>query len=238
MTHNELDDPLDELERENDTAQRVLEHLLEAASRLRSGTDVPPEEIGEGLRMVADYRKIHADRIDLDLQSEARRVAMSTCFDHLDTITRDHQATRDRLARADQAHTAYARGDPDGRGKLAVALEEFAEKEYEAMEYEVEYPLSCLRAALPSEAGTRVRAAFRTSSALLGDLEGRIERYLARGPAGGTPTSPGRRPAASCLTAVGKGATALDAKAEASCGSGTGSVPMPPCCDPVPESTA
>lgn len=184
----EQDDPLDELTRENETTQRLLEQLLEKATRLRNGTEVPPGVVAEGLRLIEQYRKLHAKRVDEQLQPEARRVAMPSCFDHLDAVARAHQATREHVERVEGALEIYARGDRDGRPRLAEALEEFAQKEYEALQYEEEYPLSCLRAALPSEAAARVRQEFSKSSHELIHLEAHVDHHLASpgGPSGGT----------------------------------------------------
>ncbi len=198
MIASEQDDPLDELTRENETTQQLLERLLEEAACLKRGTEVPPGEVAEGLRLVEQYRKLHAERLDGQLQPEARRVAMATCFDHLDAVAQGHHATHEHVERVEGALAAYARGDMDSRPRLADALEEFAQKEYEALQYEEQYPLSCLRSALPTEVAARVQQEFTKSSAELRHLEGHIERHLAHGPAPPGASFPVRCQGAGC----------------------------------------
>jgi hemerythrin-like domain-containing protein len=181
----ETQDPLDELERENDVAEKLIERLAETAIELKEGRNPPPGEIAEGLRLLEQYRKVHAVRIDRDLQPEARAVAMATCFQHLDAITDDHRIERDQIDRVRTALKDFA-SDPDGsRTRLSQALADLTQKDHESMAYEEDYPLSCLRAALPDEAAARVNTAFHETVSEVADLEGHIEQYLGQAP--GTP---------------------------------------------------
>ncbi len=181
----ESQDPLDELEHENDVAERLIERLAATAIELKEGRNPPPGEIAEGLRLLEQYRRVHAGRVDRDLQPEARSVAMAGCFPHLDAITDDHRVERDQTDRARAALKDFV-SDPRGsRSRLSQALAELTQKDHESMAFEKDYPLSCLRAALPDEAAARVSTAFRQTASEVTDLEGHIERYLARAP--GTP---------------------------------------------------
>jgi hypothetical protein len=181
----ETQDPLDELERENDITQKLVERLAETAIALKEGQNLPPGEITEGLRLLEQYRKLHALRVDRDLQPEARPVAMNTCFQHLDAITDDHRMEAARIELVRNAVEEFTR-DPEGaRTRLAQALADLTEKGHRSVAYENDYPLSCLRAALPDEAGARVTAAFHRTASEVADLEGHIARYLEHTP--GTP---------------------------------------------------
>ena len=181
----ETQDPLDELERENEITQKLVERLAETAIALKEGQNLPPGEISEGLRLLEQYRSVHAVRVDHDLGPEARPVAMNTCFQHLDTITDDHRTEAGRIERARSALEEYTRVPEGARTRLAEALADLTEKDHQSAAYENDYPLSCLRAALPDEAGARVAAAFHRTASEVADLEGHIARYLERAP--GTP---------------------------------------------------
>jgi hypothetical protein len=185
MTAAETQDPLDTLEHENSVTEKLIECLAESAIELRAGRDPPPGEIAEGLRLLEQYRHIHAERVDSDLKIEAQPVAMSTCFQHLGTIADDHRAESGRIELARNVLEEYA-GNPEGaRTRLSEALADLTSKDHQSLVFENDYPLSCLRAALPDEAAARVTAAFRRTDPKIEDLEGHIQRYL--GHATGTP---------------------------------------------------
>lgn len=186
MTAAETQDPLDTLEHENSVAEKLIQRLAESASELRAGRDPPPGEIAEGLRLLAQYRQVHAERVDSDLKTEAQPVAMSTCFQHLGTIADDHGAEGVRVELAQNALAEYARNPDGSRTRLSNALADLTEKDHQSLVFENDYPLSCLRAALPDDAAARVTAAFRRTDPTIEELEGHIERYL--GHANGTST--------------------------------------------------
>lgn len=174
----EAQDPLDELARENEVIEKLDERLGEFALALGTGTDISAGEVAEGLRLFEQYLHAHARRFDESLQPEARPVAMSTCFDHLDAISRDRAGISERVARARQALDAYAREGSEGRSRLVKELETFTQHEYEELRYENDYPLSCLRSTLPDDAAERVRADFGRTGNELGDLDRHAERFL------------------------------------------------------------
>lgn len=179
---SESTEPLEELTREDDVAQELVERLAEYGLALLGGTDVPPGEIAEGIRLLEQYRIVHAHRIDADLQPEARAVALPSCFEHLDSIIHDHAEAGERMERARAALDAYARGEPEARARLAQEIGRITEKEYEQLHYEAEYPLSCLQATLPEEAAARVSRGFGSTAPAVADLEQHIRRYLGRNP--------------------------------------------------------
>jgi len=176
----EQEDPLDELARENETIEQLGERLAEIAIALNDGREVPPGEIAEGLRLYEQYLRIHARRFDENLQPEARPVAMSNCFEHLDSVHADRSSLSERVEQVRQAIEAYAQGGAESRTRLAKVLEAFALHEYDAVQHENNYPLSCLRAALPDEATDRIRAGFDRTVAEIHDLERHATDYLHR----------------------------------------------------------
>ncbi len=175
-------DPLDELDRENETLQRLLERLSELATALRGGTRVPDGEIAEGLRLLGQYRAVHARRVDHDLGPVARRYAMPNCEEHLHAIEVDHDEYPGRIAQAERALEGHVPGDTESSRRLADLLDELAEAEHVALRYEGDYPLSCLRAALPDEDATSVLKAFESSASDLSDLDRHVAGYLSRAP--------------------------------------------------------
>jgi hypothetical protein len=195
----ESQDPLDELMRENGLTERLVERLAEFAIFVGERQDVSPGEIAEGLRLLEQYQRVHAVRIDKNLQPEARTVAPDTCLPHLDAILQDHQTEGDRIGRARMALDAFARDPGGARARLSKELADLTERDYQTLGYENDCPLSCLRDTLPDkrasrdrglsdEAVTRVTKAFQATSSDLEELEGHIARYLDRTPE--TPTHP------------------------------------------------
>jgi hemerythrin-like domain-containing protein len=178
MMSVDVQDPLDELEHENEVSEKLVERLAEVAIELKEGRSPPPGEIAEGLRLLEQYRRVHAERVDHVLRPEARPVAMNTCFRHLDAITKDHGTEAERIERARRALEEVRRDLPEARTRLAQALADLTEKDHESLNYENDYPLSCLRSVLPDAAAARVAEAFGQTATEITDLEGHIARYL------------------------------------------------------------
>lgn len=171
-------DPLEELTREDDLAQKLVERLAELGLALAAGTAVPPGEISEGLRLLTQYRQLHAERFTVHLGKEARGVAMPTCFEHLDAVDRAPKEADARRRGLSAALDAYGEGRAGARDALARELGTYTQQEFDLLRYEREYPLSCLLSALPDAAAARVRTGFDRSAARLADLEGHIGRLL------------------------------------------------------------
>lgn len=176
-------DPLEELQRENDVIEEVLERLLEVSQCLREGTLIRPGEIAEGLRLLSQYAGLHASRVDHELRSESDAVAMPGCFPHLGKILQDHATAEERVRRAMELVQEYADCKEGAGSRLASALEELATKQHEELVYEGDYPLSCLVTALPEEAADRVASKLGASQVAVASLEDHIHRFLSA-PAG------------------------------------------------------
>lgn len=192
MSATEFEDPLEELARETDVTQALVERLAEVALALRN-EDVSPGEIAEGLRLLEQYEALHGRRFGQDLEPEARKVAMPGCFEHLDQIARSLSDRRGWTAEAKAALASFSAGDPEARSRLSSLLEKLSQKEYDDLQFERDYPLSCLRATLPEEAARRVRLRFDVSATEAADLERHLEKYLSR-PLG----APGRKISVRC----------------------------------------
>ena len=186
MSEAEIGIPLDELARENEVTKRLVERLAELAAMLKEGGAASRGEVAEGVRLLGQYRRLHAGRLDTDLQPEARKVAMPGCFEHLDRILADHAEEETEVESVLDRLSGPEPMSGEARRAMGEALEAFAQKIYDHVNYESDYPLSCLVATLPEDASDRVEAQFQPTHAPLADLEGHIDRMLARpaGPAG------------------------------------------------------
>lgn len=178
MVDAEVHDPLEELQRENEVIENLLLRILEEAEILKSGKNVASGEISEGLRLLDQYLDVHAQRLDKDLMTFARGVAMPGCFPHLDRIVKDHEEAKRRTREARVALQSYEQGIDGARAHLADVLEAFASKGHENTVYEGDYPLSCLVTALPPETSEHVAERFEESSGSVRDLEAHIQGLL------------------------------------------------------------
>ncbi len=184
---------MEEMVRENEVALRLVERVAEMGQSLTSDSPIPSGEIAEGLRLLAQYRAVHGTRFLDKLQPEAQAVAMPTCFEHLDEIARGRAEAIERYHRAASVLGEYRSDDRASRQELARELEVLTQTDYEAIRYENDYPLSCLRAALPDAAAERLRVRFNQSAKELADLERHIEHFLSR-----EPSDPGVKLAIKC----------------------------------------
>lgn len=180
MTSPELENPLEELGRENEVARRLTERLAGYPAEIRGGGRVPSGEVAEGVRLLGQYAAVHGRRFAEVLLPEAKPVAMSTCFEHLDHVVAEHHQRGDQVQAVEAllARSPAAAPDP----ALAPALETLTQAQHDALQYEDDYPLSCLVPTLPDDAVERVRAGFQPTSGELVELEAHIDRFLARTP--------------------------------------------------------
>ncbi|MGI0132977.1 MAG: hypothetical protein ACREDK_07825 [Thermoplasmata archaeon] len=182
MSTNESSDPVEEMSRENDVKQKLVERLAEDGLSLSSGNPAPRSDILEGLNLLTYYEELHAARFRSVLEPEARAVAMASCFEHLDAIGRELVASNERLAQVRSALEAYREGNAGATLRLASGLDDLTQAAADAIRYEEDYPLSCLRMALPEDATQRVHAGFGRTAAETANLEADIDRYLHQEP--------------------------------------------------------
>ncbi len=175
----EASDPLEELQRENEVTERLLERLLEEAQSLRAGRPVPPGEISAGLRLLEQYLRVHVARLDRGLLPEAREAAMPTCSAHLDKMDEYHLEEGRLLTEAKAVLLDHEKGRGEPSRRLAEALERLTQRDHEVGTYEGDYPLSCLRTALPEDASKRVAERFAPTRRELSDLDAHVQRHLA-----------------------------------------------------------
>ncbi|MGI0054548.1 MAG: hemerythrin domain-containing protein [Thermoplasmata archaeon] len=192
MSAPEIPTPLEELQRENELIERLLERIEEIALLLQNGKNVALEEIAESLRLLDRYLGLHTQRMDHDLQPEARRVAMPSCVPHLDRVIHDHGNASVRARDALRALASYEDSSEASRRTFADMIEELASRAHDTVVFEGDYPLSCLASALPDDAAARVYEQFVTSERELKDTEIGIERLLAR-PLSESSAAPGER---------------------------------------------
>lgn len=176
----EPQDPLDELSRENAKAEELLEHLGNLAARLRAGPGVTSSEVAEGLDLLWEYRRLHAQRFDRDFEPEARSEANPKCYEHLDQITLGHGM--EDAAIESVRRLAYLAEDHDSaaRQELARQIDGLVEADHERILYETEYPLACLMSVVPEETATAIVQRFAETQEELIGIEDRIQGYLAR----------------------------------------------------------
>lgn len=182
MSTIESSDPLEELSRENDVLERIVERLAEDGLSLSTERPVPRSDILEGLNLLADYQQLHTNRFRSVLEPEARAVAMPGCFEHLDAVGREQAASNERLVRVRSLLEAYREDETGATLRLATELGELTQKTADAIRYEEGYPLSCLLTALPDDAARKVRAGFDRTAAAVVDLEAHVDCYLRREP--------------------------------------------------------
>ncbi len=175
----EASDPVEELQRENEVTERLLERLLEEAQLLRGDKPVPPGEISAGLRLLEQYLRVHVARLDRGLLPEAREVAMQTCFAHLDKMDEYHVEEGRLLTEAKAVLLDYEKGRAESSSRLAEVLERLTQRDHEVGTYEGDYPLSCLVTALPEDASQRVAEQFAPTRRELSDLDAHVQRHLA-----------------------------------------------------------
>jgi len=175
----EADGALDELRQEHEFAQRLLEELLEMGQNITAGELVPPQRAQIGVALLDAYlHRVHASQEDRVLRPEVESVAMSTCFAHLDAMGRFHQEMRDRTQRVLAHIRQWASGEEGVTLLLGRELAEIGSKDYEALQYEETYPLSCLQAGLPPDADRQLYALFSRHAGTRRALEARIGRFL------------------------------------------------------------
>jgi hypothetical protein len=184
MLATTVEDPLDELVREDEVVGGLLQRLDDVASTLRKGSNVPEGAVDEGLRLLEDYWKIHVRRFDQDFEPKARPYArpvpMARCTDHLDRIESDHALLRAQIAMLRQTIRSQSNTPETVRGRRATIAGELANltlRIRETLNYESDYPLACLLTALPEEVSARIEENFAETENELGEVEARIRQY-------------------------------------------------------------
>ena len=171
---------LDELSREHEVVQPLLERLVEVGERLRSGEPLEPRTVRTGVGLLEAYlHRVHANQLDHELVPAARAVAMPGCFDHLDRMGVNHQDMQRRAQQLLGRLRQWARGDDGLREEIARGLIELASEDHSAAEFEETYPLMCLQTVLPPETDRELAERFERHAGTRGALEANIARFLA-----------------------------------------------------------
>ncbi len=209
MPETAVHDPVQELRRENEVLHELLERFEAEASVLRSGKDVPPLEVAEGLQLLDDYVRIHVQRLDDDLRQAAREIVVWPCFEHLGKLLRDRDDASRLLGSARRALDRYEAGAAGSRAALTEALDDLSSRDDEISLYEMGSPLSCLVAALPDDTSKRLAERFGDSQDEVADLERHIREFLAT-PAGAAGSRVNVRCSQTNCTAFGSARLVLD----------------------------
>ncbi len=174
------EDCLDELHREHEVALRLIERLEALGNALNVGRTVDAAEVREGVSLLDRYlHRLHASRFDAGLIPDAEKVAMAECFPHLDEITANHNRMQGEEPTLEQSLSDYAAGESGAASTLALLLLTVTGRDREAIQYEEDYPLSCLPNALTRVLKADVDGKFAVTDAELRRLESEIDRYLA-----------------------------------------------------------
>lgn len=221
MTEEET--PIEEMARENEITEKIIERLAEMAESLQSDRPVPIAEIRTGIRLLQQYHQLHAFRFDHDLQPAARGVAMPGCYEHLDRITRDHASD---LKALDELVAQFPAGGVVTISRsfdLGRQLQDRMERLHDDIVYEGDYPLSCLITALPDATEARIEEKFVVNHAELARLEAAIEGFLvgASSPAPASDSADVRKRGESMPAHVGSEEPPAEGPSEC------------PCCNPI-----
>ncbi len=171
---------LEELHREHEIAERLLERLVEVGDRVGHGEPVEPATVRYGVGLLDAYlHRVHAAQLDRELRPEADAVALPACCPHLDRVRLGHEEMRGRAHDAIALIGRWAAGDESCRAAVGAALIELASQDHDAVAYEETYPLSCLDSVLSDEADRRLSGRFSDHAGTRAALEANVERFLA-----------------------------------------------------------
>lgn len=171
---------LEELHREHEVAERLLERLVEVGERVKAGEQIDPKTLRFGVGLLEAYlHRVHASQMDLELRPEARKVAMPSCFERLDRMGTNHEEMRRRAKKLLDLIQHWDTGDVSSRGEIGDQLVALASLDHDVATYEETYPLMCLETALPEEAASRLSGRFADHAGTRTALERNVERFLA-----------------------------------------------------------
>jgi hemerythrin-like domain-containing protein len=170
---------LEELHREHEVAERLLERLVEVGERVKEGEQIDPKTLRFGVGLLEAYlHRVHASQMDLELRPEAWKVAMPGCFEHLDRMHANHVEMRRRAKELLDLIRRWDAGDVSSRGTIGDRLIALASLDHDAAAYEETYPLMCLETVLPEDASSRLSSRFADHAGTRTALERNVERFL------------------------------------------------------------
>jgi hypothetical protein len=182
---------LEELRREHEVAERLLERLAEIGERIKSGERVDPKALRFGVGLLDAYlHRVHAFQEDRELLPEARYVAMPHCFAYLDGMAPLHTEMRRRARELLDMISRWASVDESSRSAIGDRLVDLASLDHDVAGDEGPHPLMCLEGALPEAASQRLSSRFADHARTRAALEANIEGFL-RIPEPERPRDPG-----------------------------------------------
>jgi hemerythrin-like domain-containing protein len=176
---SQAESALEELHREHEFAERLLERLVEVGERVKSGEQIDPKTLRFGVGLLEAYlHRVHASQMDRELRPEARKVAMPGCFEHLDRMGANHVEMRRRAKELFELIHRWDAGDESPRGAIGDQLIALASLDHDVAAYEETYPLMCLQTVLSEEASNRLSGRFADHAGTRTALEKNVERFL------------------------------------------------------------
>ena len=173
------DGALEELHREHEVAERLLERLVEIGERIESGKQVDPKAVRFGVGLLDAYlHRVHAIQEDRELLPEARSVAMPQCFAYLEGMGPLHEEMRQRARELLDMISQWALGNESSRSAIADGLVDLASLDHDIAGDETTHPLMCLEGALPEAASRRLSSRFSDHAGTRAALEANIEKFL------------------------------------------------------------
>jgi hypothetical protein len=170
---------LEELHREHEVAERLLERLVELGERIKQGDRMEAKTVRFGVGLLEAYlHRVHALQMDRELRPEAQVVAMPGCFEHLDRMGANHNEMRRQAKELLDLIRRWDSGDESCRGAIGDRLIDLASMDHDVASYEETYPLMCLETALPEEAARRLSSRFADHAGTRTALETNVERFL------------------------------------------------------------
>ncbi len=176
---SKADEAMEELHREHEVAERLLERLVEIGERIRTGERVDPKAVRFGVGLLDAYlHRVHAYQEDRELLPEARQVAMPHCFAYLEGMGPLHEEMRRRARELLEMISRWASGDESSRSAIGDGLVNLASLDHDIAGGEGTHPLLCLEGALPEAASQRLSSRFSDHAGTRAALEANIQKFL------------------------------------------------------------
>jgi hypothetical protein len=176
---SEASGAMEELNREHEFAERLLERLLEVGERIHSGERLDPKAVRFGVGLLDSYlHRVHAFQEDRELLPEARNVAMPCCVSYLDGMVPHHEEMRRQAHELLGLVSQWTRGDETRRTAIGDGLVSLACMDYDVANGEATHPLMCLESSIPEAVNQRLWRRFSDHAGTRAALEANIEKFL------------------------------------------------------------
>jgi hemerythrin-like domain-containing protein len=175
------DGALEELHREHEVAERLLERLADLGNRINAGERIDAKTVRFGVGLLDAYlHRVHASQEDRELRPEAQRITTSNCFEDVSRMDTNHQEMRRQAQELLALIRRWASGHEICRSAIGDGLIELARKDHEVAAHEERSSLTCLRTTLPEAANDRLSYRFADHAGTRAALEANIARFLSQ----------------------------------------------------------